>query len=95
MDVTDQLRLREGEKVTVVEQVLRGVLEALAADVRFLHAVGADGRAHRSVDDGNSILENLFKRMNFVDFRHISPMALRVAMPALSVFIRVIRGVFY
>jgi hypothetical protein len=33
--------------------------------------------------------------MNFVDFRHISPMALRVAMPALSVFIRVIRGVFY
>ena len=55
VDVADHLRLREREEVAVVEQVLLRVLEALAADVRLLHAVGADGRAHRAVDDGDAL----------------------------------------
>ena len=63
MDVADHLRLRQGEDVAVVQQVLGGVFEALAADVGFRHAVGADGRAHRSVDDGDSAFEDLFERM--------------------------------
>ncbi len=63
MDVADHVRLGEGEEVTVVQQVLGGVFEALAADVGFLHAVGADGRAHRSVDDGDAGFEDLFQRM--------------------------------
>src|SRR3981081_3542026 len=64
MDVADHLRLRKGEEVAVVQQILGCALEAFAADVGFLHAVGADGRAHRSVDDGDSIFENLFQRMS-------------------------------
>ena len=71
MDVADHLRLRQREEVTVVQQVLLRVLEALPADVRFRHAVGADRRAHRSVDDGNATLEDLFKRM-LVEFSHVS-----------------------
>ena len=63
MNVADHLRLREGEEITVVEQVLGRVLEALPANVGFFHAVGADGRAHRSVDDGDAVLEDLFQRM--------------------------------
>ena len=63
MDVADHLRLGEGEEVAVVEQVLGRVFEALAADVGFGHAVGADGGAHRSVDDGDAGFEDLFERM--------------------------------
>ena len=63
MDVADHLRLSQGEQVAVVQQVLRRVLESLAADVRFLHAVGADRRAHRAIDDGDPTLEDLLKRM--------------------------------
>jgi hypothetical protein len=37
--------------------------EARAADVGFLHAVGADGGAHRSIDDGDAALEDLLQRM--------------------------------
>ena len=54
VDVADHLRLGEREEVAVVQQVLFRVLEALAADVGFLHAVGADGGAHRAVDDGDA-----------------------------------------
>ncbi len=63
VDVTDHLRLRQREEVAVVEQILRRVLEALAADVRFLHAVGADGRAHRAVDDDDAVLKEFFEGM--------------------------------
>jgi len=63
MDVADHLRLREREKVAIVEQIFGGVLEALAADVGFFHAVGADGGAHGAVDDGDAVFEDLLKRM--------------------------------
>ena len=69
VDVADHLWLREGEEIAVVEQVLRRVLEALAANVGFRHAVGADGGAHRSIDDGDAALENLLQRM-LVSFCH-------------------------
>ena len=61
VDVADHLRLREREEVAVVEQVLLRVLEALAADVRFLHAVGADGGAHRAVDDGDAVFQDFLQ----------------------------------
>src|SRR5258708_1304636 len=81
MDVADHLRLREGEEVAVVQQILGCVLEAISANVGFLHAVGADRRAHRSVDNGDSTLDDLFKRM-LLDFRHVFLMVLSVAMSA-------------
>ncbi len=77
MDVADHLRLGEREEVAVVQQVLGGVLEALAADVRFRHAVGADGGAHRAIDDGDAALENLFQRM-WMAFGHKCLMVLHV-----------------
>ena len=61
MDVADHLRLGEREEVAVVEQVLGRVLEALAADVGFRHAVGADGGAHGAVDDGDAVFEDGFE----------------------------------
>ena len=63
VDVADHLRLREREEIAVVQQILLRVLEALAADVGLVHAVGADGRAHRAVDDGDAVLEQLLERM--------------------------------
>src|SRR4029077_16291202 len=54
MDVTDHLWLGQGEEVTVVQQALGRTLEALSADVCLRHAIRADRRAHRSVDDRNS-----------------------------------------
>ena len=55
VDVADHLRLREREEVAVVQQVLLRICEALAADVRLLHAVGTDRRPHRPVDDGDAL----------------------------------------
>src|ERR1700730_14362597 len=78
MDVTDHIRLSQGEEVTIVQQILRRVLEALPADVSFRHAIGADRRAHRPIDDGDSTLEDLLKRM-LVGCSHFSLMALRMA----------------
>ena len=63
VDVADHLRLRQREEIAVVEQILLRVLEALAADVRLRHAVGADGRAHRAVDDGDAFVEQLLERV--------------------------------
>ena len=60
MDVTNHVRLGQGEEVSVVQQVLFRIFEARASDVRFLHAVGADGGAHGSIDDGDSCLQDLF-----------------------------------
>ncbi len=54
VNVADHVRLGQGEEVSVVQQVFFRVLKAVATDVGFLHAVGADGGAHRSVDDGDS-----------------------------------------
>src|ERR1700761_422077 len=84
MDVTDHLRLSQGEEVAVIEEIFLRVLEALPADVRFRHAVSADRRAHRTVDDGDSTLEYLLKRMLLLDFHHASPNDLSVAVLAMS-----------
>jgi hypothetical protein len=55
MNVADHLRLRQREQVAVVQQILGRVLEALPADIRFRHPVGADGGAHRSINDGDAL----------------------------------------
>jgi hypothetical protein len=83
MDVTDHVRLRQGEKVAIVQQVLGRVLEAVPTDVGFLHTVGADGGAHRSIDDGDSIFEDLLQRMLMV-VRHFSPVAVSMTTLGMS-----------
>jgi hypothetical protein len=63
VDVADHVGLGDGEEVAVVEEVFGGVFEALSADVGLGHAVGADGGAHGSVDDGDAGLEDVVERM--------------------------------
>src|SRR6202048_5033338 len=71
MDVTDHIRLSQGEEVAIVPQILRRVLEVFPAAVSFRHAISADRRAHRPIDDGDSTLEDLLKRM-LVESSHFS-----------------------
>ncbi len=59
MDIADHLRLSQREEVAIVQQVFCRVLETVASDIRFLHAIGADRRAHRPVNDGDPALEDL------------------------------------
>src|SRR6202011_3455053 len=53
------------------------------ADVSFRHAVGADRRAHRSIDDGDSTLEDFLKRM-LVGSSHFSLIASRMASTRMA-----------
>src|SRR4030095_5401514 len=76
VDIANHLRLREREKIAVVEQILLRFLEPLAPDVRFLHLVAANGRAHRSVEDRDAFPEELLQwagGMFYVDHRLSSP----------------------
>ena len=75
MNVAYHFWLGQREEVAVVQQALRRVPKSLPADVRFGHSISADGRAHRSIDDGNSTLEDLLQRM-LVGSRHVSLMTL-------------------
>ena len=63
MNIADHLRLRQQKQVAVVLQVLLRVLESLPADVRLGHAIGADRRAHRAIDNRDAALENLHQGM--------------------------------
>ena len=75
VDVADHRWLGEREEVAVVQQIFFRVFEAFAADVRFGHAVGANGSAHRTVDDGNAVFEERLQRM-LARVGHIFLMAL-------------------
>ncbi len=63
MYVADDLGLSQREQVTIIQKALFCILESLTANVGFLHPIGADGRTHRSIDDGNAIFEDLSQRM--------------------------------
>ena len=73
MNVADHLRLCQRKQVAVVQQVFLRVLEAFPANVRLFHPVGADGRAHRSIDDGDAAFKDLSQRMK-VRLSHFFPM---------------------
>ncbi len=70
MDVADHFWLGQREQVAVVQEALRRVFESLSSDIRFLHAIGTNRRAHRSIDDGDATVEDLSKRM-LVGLGHI------------------------
>ena len=83
MNIADHLRLSEREQVSVVQQTLGRVLEAVSANVRFRHAIGTYRRTHRSIDNRDAILEDLLNRM-LAGFRHVSMMPLGVSGAATS-----------
>ena len=58
MNISDHLRLRDREKVAVVQKILFRVLEPPPANVGFSHAIGADRGAHRTIYNGYAMLED-------------------------------------
>jgi hypothetical protein len=59
VDVADVVGAGERVDVAVVLEILRGVLEALAAGLLLRDVVLADGRAHGAVDDDDALGERL------------------------------------
>jgi hypothetical protein len=83
MDIADRIRPGQGEEVAIVQQILGGILEALSADVPLGQAVGADRRAHRPINDGDTALEDLLKRM-FGGRGHLRAFALALPLSAVA-----------
>ena len=69
MDVADHVGLRERIEIAVVLEILLRVREAFAANIGLGQSVGANGRAHRAVDDGDAFAENPFQLFNVVSHR--------------------------
>ena len=61
MDVADDIGAGDGEDVAVVEDVLVVVGKAGASGVAFFESVGADGGAHRAVQDEDSFGEGFLE----------------------------------
>ncbi len=57
VDGADDIRTREDEDVAVAAQVLRVILEALAAEVGLRQLVALDHRPHRAIEDEHALLE--------------------------------------
>src|SRR6202012_1309825 len=58
VDVANHLWLGQREQIAVVQQILLRIAETFAADVRLRHPVGANGGAHRAIDDGDALFED-------------------------------------
>ncbi len=57
VDRADDIRTREDEDVAVAAQILRVILEALAAEVGFRQLVALDHRPHRAVEEEDALVE--------------------------------------
>ena len=66
VNVTDHFGVRDRVDVAVVFKVLFDVLEPCAADVGFAEVVGADGGAHRPIDDEDPFSEQAFQVSRFI-----------------------------
>jgi hypothetical protein len=51
VDLADDVGPRQDQQVVVALQILRMILEPLAAEVRFRQLVALDHRPHRAVED--------------------------------------------
>ena len=63
MNVANHFWLSQCEQVTIIQKAFPGVLEPFAPNIGLSHAVCADRRTHRSINDGDTIFENLFDGM--------------------------------
>src|SRR5690606_22266232 len=57
VDLLDRFRLGEREQIVVALEVAGPVREALAAEVGLAEALALDERAHRAVDDEETVAE--------------------------------------
>ena len=57
VDVTDDIGARQGEDVTIVEQVFGGILEAFPPGIILGEAIAADGGAHGSIEHEDTLFE--------------------------------------
>ena len=58
MDALDDVRLCRGEQVVVADEIVRPILESLAAVARLVRPVALDRRAHRAVDDHDPLTQS-------------------------------------
>ncbi len=63
MDGLDDLGLGQAQQVVVALQVLRPVLEPLAAKGSFVQLVGLDHGPHRAVENDNALAQQALKRL--------------------------------
>src|SRR5205823_6424315 len=63
MDVANDLRLRERVEVAIVLEVLPGVLEPLAANLRLAQAVVTNRRPHGAVNDDDALPKQAGERV--------------------------------
>ena len=62
VDLADHVGPRQDQQVVVALQILRVILEALAAEVRLRQLVALDHRAHRAVEDEDARGERAIER---------------------------------
>ena len=67
MDLADHVGARQDQQVVVALEILRVVLEPLAAEVRFRQLVALDHRPHRAVEDEDALRERALERAGRVD----------------------------
>ena len=68
MDGLDDLRLRQAEQVVVPLQILRPILEPLAAKPRLVQLVSLDHRPHRAVENDNALPQQALQLLRSVEF---------------------------
>ena len=66
VDVANRARLRQGIEVAIVLQILLGILEPLAPDLCLAQPVGADGGAHRAVNDDDAFAQGTVQEFGVV-----------------------------
>lgn len=63
MDIANGRRLRERVKVAVVLQIFLGIRKPLTTNFLLTQPIGADGRAHRSVNNDNAFLDRFEQQL--------------------------------
>ena len=86
MDGLDEVRLREVQQIVVLLQVFRMVGKLVAAIIRLTQLVSLDHGAHRAVDDGQALRQQVFELCDAVeDFGQESGFLLNRSIDAAQV----------
>ena len=73
VDLADHVGPRQDQQVVVALEILRVILEALAAEVRFRQLVALDHRAHRAVEDEDARRERVSQSASLSEDRGRGP----------------------
>ena len=75
MNVTNDLRLAEGEEIVVPLQITRPIFKPFTSIRRLIQLMSLNHGAHRTIKHQNARGENLFKFGSFIFdfFKHVKP----------------------